>query len=782
MKKIIISFALLLTLLLSMLAATYAWYSMGKYTMEPETQGSILGGFFAGGNGTEASPYQMTDPVHVYNLAWLQYLGEFNKPNADGEIEQKYFVLNNDIDMEGLIIPPIGTQDYPFVGNFNGNGKRISNFTVSNYVGKDENGIEVRPPAVTDLEETASVVGFFGVIGEFGVEGAEGSTTIKLVNGGKDAEGNTVNSIKDLTLDNFTVRADTANTLIGLLAGYVNGTVSNVGVGASSMVIGAGTAPFADLGAFTGFQNDEASTIDQLNAFSVFSLVGAAYKDVKWEELPTGSTVDGLFGGMAPSTDGAGFGESMDMDSLIRRLTYIYAENMKNDKSYPVNFGTLPSATDSTKFQNTPDYKTTSTKVTYLLENTVLPLNVNTGTMFAGEEKSYELKIGSATRYLYTTDYYQNNSIEDILNTNTGYIVGGGTSGGTSWIRARIQKVTGANGGIKNSLPTNATTITGTNSTDTNLQLFTVDINGTNSVIDKNNNRFSQYNKVVENFVKSFVESASSSDMMSGIRFFSTAANGISIDESGNLLSGSTTKNVSLYGKDETNYEMVNGAINFSLSGAGYVTAIAGTYYSETEDHSLFSLYQVERDDNNQITKVTKIETVWVKYNADGTSVNEIKYNLTNTSGYTCVFNSANMNNLTNESSAYYFEIPVIQGDYALGGAVGETNGAYLMYLDIGSSGDLQLGEGGNQGGDGSGDEIVHAISGVNFVKTGTGATSTADPMAVIRVAQNGTGTKNETVAYQRTSASAMTYTVSSAARFKIETFGDDGITITASS
>ena len=34
--------------------------------------------------------------------------------------------------MNGLTLPPIGTEIFPFLGNFDGNNCTISNFTISN--------------------------------------------------------------------------------------------------------------------------------------------------------------------------------------------------------------------------------------------------------------------------------------------------------------------------------------------------------------------------------------------------------------------------------------------------------------------------------------------------------------------------------------------------------------------------------------------------------------------------------------------------------------------------
>lgn len=39
--------------------------------------------------------------------------------------------------MRGRAIPPIGTEEYPFIGEFNGNGHKVTNLTISNKKGTD---------------------------------------------------------------------------------------------------------------------------------------------------------------------------------------------------------------------------------------------------------------------------------------------------------------------------------------------------------------------------------------------------------------------------------------------------------------------------------------------------------------------------------------------------------------------------------------------------------------------------------------------------------------------
>ena len=128
-----------------LVASTLAWFSSSFTAVDEEILGSTKGAYFAGGDGSENDPYQIASPVHLYNLAWLQDIGYFNKDSNDvypynqegtayneSSVTTSYFVLNNDIDMTGWKIPPIGTKKYPFIGQFDGNDHTISNLVTTN--------------------------------------------------------------------------------------------------------------------------------------------------------------------------------------------------------------------------------------------------------------------------------------------------------------------------------------------------------------------------------------------------------------------------------------------------------------------------------------------------------------------------------------------------------------------------------------------------------------------------------------------------------------------------
>ncbi len=125
------------TFALSTTFITLSWFNKGFNIEFNKQTGLSEANYFASGDGTKDNPYTITTPRHYYNFAWLQYLGEFNKRITDEKtgkikIDQKYFKLDDNIDMSGYVVPPVGTSEYEFVGNFNGGGNVINNLKVSN--------------------------------------------------------------------------------------------------------------------------------------------------------------------------------------------------------------------------------------------------------------------------------------------------------------------------------------------------------------------------------------------------------------------------------------------------------------------------------------------------------------------------------------------------------------------------------------------------------------------------------------------------------------------------
>lgn len=303
-----------LRMILTSMALSLAWFvSLAK--LDPTGDASATGAYFAYGNGSQEKPFGISQPRHLYNLAWLQYMGKFNKTDSDtGKKQTYYFELAGDIDRTNYALPPIGTKTYPFIGSFNGNSHKITGLTISNNL----DDFHQRPYSgvkESDFPEQINIVGFFGVVGSY-----ENTAGINY--------DTSANQIVDTGLVNLTVKSSSRTTLAGLAAGYVNGKLKGVAVNDSS---------------FQFKQNTSPTTIT--NNLSDYSLVGYV-KDKAYlrEREKSTSTTN------APSIDnpiaGQGDGEwgsSIDRRSRFKNLhqkyikadvpTYTTYEEVKWDSS-----------------------------------------------------------------------------------------------------------------------------------------------------------------------------------------------------------------------------------------------------------------------------------------------------------------------------------------------------------------------------------------------------------------------------------------------------------------
>ncbi len=216
-----------------------AWLAKAQTTAPLKgLEGEARGSYFNGGDGSEEKPFEIDNAKQLYYFNWLQDLGYFNQPNGDKTaIKQVYFVLTRDIDASNYVLPPAGTKEYPFVGNFNGNGKTIQNLTISNKYS------ELKSPPVGASQDSegilkqTEIVGFFGVVGSTSEESKVNDYTYD----------SSVLEIKNLGLDKASIQSFSSSTLVGLAAGYVNGTLSGVGINSSSILTKEGASPISDI-------------------------------------------------------------------------------------------------------------------------------------------------------------------------------------------------------------------------------------------------------------------------------------------------------------------------------------------------------------------------------------------------------------------------------------------------------------------------------------------------------------------------------------------------------
>lgn len=297
MKKVpaIVSLSILAGFtLVAAVTSSIAWFSASAKITNSNNpvEGATMGAYFAYGDGSEEHPFGITKSRHVYNLAWLQYLGYFNN-----EGNQYYFEMDDDVDMGGLVIPPIGTPEHPFIGVYDGQGHVVSNFTTSN----DFGDFAKHPGAVSSSDfasKNIQIVGFFGIIGKYNQSYSFESSAI---------------SFTDTGLTNFTVKTTSAKTLIGLAAGYVDGTLANISVDDATFDI-----------------SSSSKKLDAYNNISDYSLVGYAtesslrYLDDRNVRVEVPNLTHDIGGG-----GGSDWNASIGMKDMFNKLLALYPNSTR---------------------------------------------------------------------------------------------------------------------------------------------------------------------------------------------------------------------------------------------------------------------------------------------------------------------------------------------------------------------------------------------------------------------------------------------------------------------
>lgn len=765
--------------------ATFAWFdnSVGSLDFPTNFGGSSMAAYFNGGNGSQGTPYEIDNPTNLYNLAWLQYLGYFNlRSGLNNGRAQTYFKLTSNIDMSEVAsylkaLPPIGTSEHPFIGQFDGNNKTVSKLNVSNK--RDDYGVYptnakfdnsgMLTTCADAADATPSQIEFvamFGVVGDFNEWVTKSSAYTGNDNnvefGDSRAEPalnpspdpNKANQffygsmyVGSMYVDNLVVKSYTDNTLVGLAAGYVAGSLKNFGVYRSTINLAGGSKGTTLAKTIDGNGNQVAYG----NTVSKFSIVGDYDTTlVGWTEKPSGS-----------SGDGNDFGGSVDMRTLNRRIDYITAKVGAFSSSWLLtasdnDFGIgIKHGSSTNEFYWNPQDLSSNQNV-YLNDGTFLPLNVNKEKMGIdsfevadGEEHTVNIKGSGSVTYHINSEYATMSS-EIMKLTNTGYIVGKGEAGKNGDIRSRIQPIaSGSNGGIYKSLgfPSTRESVVYdkgsfemlTIGTDGKTYRILDDVKTSTTTelsdyidgsvrFDASPLNFKEYKVVRNNFDSSMKDAkvVHGFHFMQSLPYSSTTGenlvakanesnsivprNGVLIDKT-YYTTGNVPNEYSECHHVNAEYQFVKGGLNFTLRKPGYITAILGTFYRYNNDQdpreTMFDLYKVERN-NGVISSLVRINNI---YEDNG----NIVYNVTgsNKSGKKLLFDfdSLTQNNVLKHAAAYYFEIPVLDGDYVIGCSTGSTtNNAYLMYLDIGSNG----------GGTSTGTTKKYNIDSVDFVNSTT--------------------------------------------------------------
>jgi hypothetical protein len=336
----------------TLFAGSFAWFQDLNAANMNNGEGQTASAYFAGGDGSAASPYLIDKPVHLYNLAWLQYLGYFNKTDSNNNLQQKHFVLAKDLDMTGWVLPPIGTTDNPFMGTFSGdpgdgttNYYVVKNLTVDNSIGTGH--IERKPSAVSSVTGV-NIVGMFGVVGNYDGKYVTASESNPDNLSIYDPSA-TANSIQNFYLDKATVKTQLPATLMGIAAGYVNAQVSGVGVSASSLNV------------VTGSHYYSSSLTKNISDYTTIGYCTENYKakrDLYTTDVRAGQTGTAYYSSLQTGQN-LGAGGSIGMNSIFTRLKSYFSDS--SSSSNDINTANIVTAETVTVTNGTSTTSTTST-------------------------------------------------------------------------------------------------------------------------------------------------------------------------------------------------------------------------------------------------------------------------------------------------------------------------------------------------------------------------------------------------------------------------------------
>ena len=767
--------------------ATIAWFSsLTSVSFGDKDSPKVRAGMetfpYESGSGTENDPYIITRRNHLYNLAWKQYLGHYNinASTQQENIQRCYFKLEADIDMSGITLPPIGTDTFPFYGFFDGDGHTVSNLTITNDNPKQDGVTEfgIAKPSNSVIPEYAvpsEIVGFFGVVGNL-----PGQTV---------SYSNHSPSVENVVLDNLTIRSETEETLLGLAAGYLDGTLNNVRVGSSEIdiqnckpitsitnnlsdysLVGycATTNTISDFtktisekthreksggqdggfGASVNFK-DYLTWFYDMHKNKSYDTSGGKPSDIGYlsytgftdanitrynsktssdgnyylrYNLPVASTMsdpEAAFTCTISSAPASGnyYNYSFSFYSTSTSGNYTgYYREYRYDGTYEQAFTAttttagsrwhLTFASPVSRFSNYTNFdlhKTSSSGTTTYA--------VKTGTSGGtSSNRLVNLNFAYADAHVFhlTNDSYIplkfSNDHSSVPSDNTGYIVGVGLASNTNYVggaspRIASYSVSYLNNSVSNGEVTN---------------VYTVDTSGTKQSITetKVDGVVTSTSPSYERYVSSRAvvgETFSDADVSNGIHFDVSASTkysnssyyrGSIANDSSDTYAEHTMLLKSYNGVAKTT-RMPKGSIDFELQDSGYITFYAGMYNvtSSVSQLNFFSLHHVIRTSPTSYTlkEIERIykSTTWTEDHpnyvydyADGSSS-------AGTKSGGVIFDVAESlwAPRAKDNSLYYFEIPVNQGEYAMGSVdSSHTNdtayqGAYLIYLDIGSNG-----------------------------------------------------------------------------------------------
>lgn len=737
-------------MLSSGILASVAWFAPGTNSFSTRITGNLVEEYFHCGNGTEANPFVITRPVHYYHLTEF-FQRETVLPTSDGDkhfgsdylyFQVGYPLKENDSSLyvydydntgtyTGTVfspsysktlnmsyfsnenaLMPIGTNEVPFFGSFDGGAQDNAGngITISNLNIKTADTVVINN---TPISRTTSDAGVFGYVADQ-----------------KDASHKTV--IANAYFDNLTIDLTGASSSGNSDAAHIDShTNNNIYVG---YVVGHmhtynrydSTGPTNSSPLHDVYVNN-AKIEGGAGAVSKFGYVGFAdtIDGVSGDDIDYADIIDDLAASSGGGGGGQGddWGGSIDFKAFNLRIhdifntlpatfdgsfAYYQTDEMK------ISFGRGGKA--ETYLQQNPDstrtfyllqsdgthYSSTSKSATTItMPGTVMPLLTNSD--FSANEKNTGYIIADTryqsssnapkSRMIYDSSVrsasyeisHVGNSISDVAITNQEAFNGTGNASGLTYLSENVE------------ILTNSAASYSTN----NYVLIKDNYNTNHAVLNSYLNNFTKSDNTTPSALK-LEKYDNARNSLDNILEDATLVHGLHFMDKDIAYNNTTSLNtVKLNGNVYTNYAFPKGCIDFNLKEDGKINFFGGSYYngtSESKADCFFSLSVIERNGNDLTSSsIKKISYIYKNNAYDNTDPDSQKY-IYRYSDNSYSGSQSNVGDLVFDmrylseippvqNAIYYFEIPVNKGEYALHGVSGHDAGGYLMYLDIGASG-----------------------------------------------------------------------------------------------
>lgn len=740
------------TSIIMLVSMSFAWFFNTTADIVPNPTGEVITSYFHCGLGTEEDPYVITRPVHLYNLTRLY-------EDLDGFAEaNNYFQLGYDLDNDGDLefysysdsgvyqsnysdrlnmnyyenFTPIGSEEKPFGGVFNGSSLTIDNLNISG--------------------EGISDIGVFGYVTE-------------------DA------TIQDLYIDNLNIDvtgavanahdAHDTNAYVGYIVGHLENAncVTNTYVN-NCEITGQSVLTKNDWGYYG--KCDNAGTLKDF-------LAHAGNEDPSWGgSVNMRKMYDRLYAIAGQATTHNNYAFEKDIVTKVDGTTfernaltgYAYTYRDREEGSfvfsrYPDNNGPRSNFMYLNGGTQYHQIKQTETQVSggYKISYNGHYLGIN-GTSVAAHEDAWIYQNNYLSIYIDGQQYYLTHNLTLSTTTQETWTRQNNTRlyyTTQSWFTTTYHYITYDNGWTVKTTTTrnNCTQLTWTNATYTRIDESSngadyLDYTGTNvtyfpliteedsyAVTGKNTGyviggsednttaaypdktgdiRVSKY--ATSNINKSYsggnlttVYTINSSLQTTQInssdytKYLDSRASFLNMITDGNVYGlHFMPANISINhlvsadytlinGEEKENYQMPASSIDFNLMEKGVINFFAGTYFSG--NNSFFSLHHIKRDENDAIISIKEIAEIY-KSSSDRNpyiyKYTDNTYSDVLTSNYSLTFSTNRIKRQSDitTNAVYYFEIPVNAGEFALGSVDGGT-GAYLMYLDIATNGGIDF-------------------------------------------------------------------------------------------